>query len=239
MKKLKNKNLIYFKLDLSDAIMPNNWPKEVPMILSLCSGKYQKDFDIIPKTESWYTSLLEFLKIGNDIPIGLSKNRLPIGSKVFDETNNIVCQGEDKNLYLKKIKKQNNDKENILKLLRIKFTGIKDCFLVDFNETVELLMNGSRPFKTLTSVYDVFNDVFISAGGSTYQDNKSAALGAYNSIIDFNALKTTLNLFTKEEKILLREYLVEISCLSPIFKVLEGQIELDVNREDKTNKKRV
>lgn len=244
MKKNKKQNnpIEFFTLDLTDAILPKDWPSDIPLVLKLQTGQHEKKYDIVISDESWYQSLLKFVSknqygVKNDtLPIGMNSTSMHIGAKLYDKNKELVAQGKDKKLHLQEVANNNSNLEQILIPLREKFLGVKDKYLIDFNETQELLLKSSRPFITKETISNVFSDIFLAGGGSTYQDNSLASLGAYNSLIDFNALNCTLDLFEKDELKLLGDFFKNAAYLTPIHSIINGQIK---TRNESFNKPKI
>lgn len=228
-----------FTLDLTDALLPKAWPVDIPLILRLQTGQYGQDYDIIPSDEPWYESLLKFVKKqqyttkDDSLPISVRSQNMHVGAKVYDANQKIVAQGKDRLVYLKEIEEKKESLEKILVPLREKFLGIKDKYLIDFNETQESLLETYRPFTDAGTIFDVLNDIMMSSGASTYKDGSLASLGAYNSLIDFEVLNCILNLFNKEELVLLESATRQLSYLTPIHSVINGQVK---SRNEKSTK---
>ena len=233
MKKNKKLNLPIesFTLDLTDAILPKSWPLDIPLILKLQTGQYEKNYDIAVSDEPWYQSLLKFvaknsyISKNESLPIGISATRMQIGAKIYNSEQVLVAQGKDKQLHLSEVAKESYELEQVLIRLRANFPGIKDKYLIDFNETQQSLLKDGHHLTHLNTVFNTFNDVFMSGGGSTYSDGSSACLGAYSSVIDYEVLNCTINLFNKEELILLEEAAKDLSYLSPIYSLIYGQVK--------------
>jgi len=234
-----------YTLDLSNAIMPKDWPKSIPTLLDLETGKFGKDFDIVVKDDNWYQDLKDFVIKSNrynlvvDVPIGLNINSLPIGSKVFNENKEVIALGRDRLVYEQKKALEVKELEDKLNSLRKIYPKIKDEYLIDFDETQELLLKGNRPFTNGVNIYNTFSDVFLSGGGSTYSDKKVASLGAYNSLLDFEALDQTLGLFKFEEVKILSEELKSLSCLSPIYKLIQTVVDRLVVKEENSSRAKI
>lgn len=235
MKKNKTPPIENFTLDLTDAILPVNWPSDAPLILNLQTGQHQQHYDIIPSDMPWYKSLVKFVnrnpKIPKDntLPIGVSALQMHVGAVIYDKYQNIVAQGKNKEVYFKEVEQTQKNLEKLLNPLRKKFPSIKDNFLQDFNETQDSLLNTYRPFENATMIYDVFCDIYYSGGGSTYEDGSTSSIGAYRSLIDFNTLKATLDLFDKNELELMVQASEKNAYLTPIHSVINGQIKSKIN----------
>lgn len=234
-----------FTLDLTNAILPASWPSDIPLLIQLQTGQYQKDYDIFPQNNSWYDSLLNYVSKNrfysqteskSQFPIGINKNAIFVGAKIYDVNQNLVAQGKDRQLYIKEETKKKQELENTLIPLREKFPGIKDKYLIEFNESQESLLKAYQPIKNTNTAYDVFNDIFMAGGGSTYSDKLIASLGAYNSVIDFEVLKCTLSLFDKNELKILEESFESLSYLTPIHSLIHGQIKSKNTEKDKNIK---
>jgi len=213
--------------------------------LDLETGKFGKDFDIVVKEDTWYQDLKDFVVKSNryylavDAPIGLNMNSLPIGSKVLNENKEVVAVGRDRLVYEQKKALETKELETKLADLRNVFPKIKDKYLIDFNETQELLLRGKRPFTNGINIYNTFSDIFLSGGGSTYSDNKVASLGAYNSLLDFEVLDQTLGLFKNEEVNILNEELKSLSYLSPIYKLIQTVVDRLVVKEENSGSAKI
>ena len=245
-KKKNQKEIKNFILDLTDAILPENWPFDIPLLIQLETGQHQKDYDITPQEFPWYNSLLNYVSKKRfnsqtdskfNFPIGINKNAMFIGAKIYDSDKNLVAQGKNRYEHLKEESEKKQELENQLAPLRKKFLGIKDKYLIDFNETQESLLKSYQPIKNKNTVYDTFSDIFMSGGGSTYNDKSLASLGAYSSVIDFEVLNCTLLLFEKNELKLLEESFEELSYLTPIHSLIHGQIKSKNNEKHKKNNK--
>lgn len=244
MKKIKKYNLPieFFTLDLTDAILPKSWPSDIPLVLKLQTGQHEKNYDIVVSDEPWYNSLLKFVSKNSynskdeSLPIGINAARMQIGAKIYNSEQVLVAQGKNKELYLAEFAKEANELENFLIELRASFPGIKDKYLIDFNETQQLLLKDDRPLTHYNTVFNTFNDIFMCGGGSTYSDGSLACLGAYNSLIDYEVLNCVINLFNKEELVLLQEATEGLCYLSPIYSLINGQIQA---RNEKQNKPRI
>jgi hypothetical protein len=229
----------FFTLDLTDAILPKAWPSDIPLLLKLQTGQHEKKYDIVANDEPWYQSLLKFVAKNqyttkdDTLPVGMNGTSMHIGAKVYDANQKLVDQGKNKKLHLQEVLQKSHDLEQTLIPLREKFLGIKDKYLIEFNETQESLLKCYRPILNKQTASEVFSDILLSGGGSTYQDGTLASLGAYSSVIDFNTLKCTLDLFEKEELKLLGEDSENFAYLTPIHSVINGQIQA---RLEKTNK---
>lgn len=241
--KKQNSPIEIFTLDLTDAILPNGWPSDIPLSLKLQTGQYEKKYDIISSDETWYKSLLKFVAknqrkpLDDSLPIGVNGNGLYVGAKIYDANQNIVDKGKSKKLHFKEIKQESDDLEQKLIPLREKFVGIKDKYLLEFNEAQDSLLKHYRPLSENQTLDNVFSDILLAGGGSTYQDGSLASLGAYSSLLDFNVLKCTLDLFEKEELKLLGEVYENIAYLTPIHSLINGQIKAKNSKSQKPKMK--
>lgn len=248
MKNKKNKsNISKYILDLNDAIMPKDWPQSIPKLLDLETGKFEKDFDIVIKESDWYNDLKLFVnknnvyKLNSNLPIGLNKCSLPIGSKILNETKEIIALGKNRLIYEQNKFLEIKKLEEKLIYLKKKFPKIKKEYLIDFNDTQELLLNNNdRHLINGINIYNSFNDIFLAGGGSTYSDKKLASLGSYNSLLDFEVLDQTLSLFKIEEIKKLKKEFFNLAYLSPIFNLINTYIDnliLNENFKKAVNKK--
>lgn len=215
-------------LDISDAMMATGWPSGIPDIIPIRKGVHSFDYDIIENAE-WGGILRNFVnsmrQISDTIPIGVSKNSLPIGSFIKDSTGNILVSGRDKEVYLKEIKDKKEKHDGKVLGLKLLYPYMDDKYIIDYSETIDLLFdNINKKDKGMQEVYDIFNDVLLSGGGSTYSSGDVAALGAWSSVIDYKVLGEVFKLFNKEDLVSLSEALLSMASYSPLHSVMNGQL---------------
>ncbi len=236
-----------YTLDLSDAILPENWPTNLPKQLKVKKGSNILNYDIIEEPE-WAKTLRDFVEKNSryldvaksrELPIGINHFNLPIGSIISDEDGNIIAQGKNKKTYLKQQQDKQEKHAQQISELQLIYPHIKEEFLIEFNDSVKLLLNEQtvRPLSNAHNIYDTFNDLLIAAGGSLYRDGSTASLGAYSSTIDYNALNTVFDLFQKEELSLLKDALEEVGSYSPLHSVMRGSLETYIEKAGSAKKK--
>ena len=243
MNKKVKKLIEFYTLDISNAIMPKDWPIEIPKQLKLKTGEHEKDFDVVVDENSkWGEIFLNYYKTKNNrsyidlkLPIGLNKVGLPVGSKLLDASGKVIAKGANREKYETAIAQIKISEKNILEDLKPLYPNVQEKFLMDYHGTIESLKS-YLPLKTELNAYEVFVDIFQSGGGSTYQNGQTAMLGAYNSIIDFEVLKTTLRLFTREDLVLVDKAFKNYKDLTPIHSVISGQLDLFLNKKLKPSR---
>ncbi len=233
-------------LDLSDAILPENWPTNIPLQINVTKGNHDKSFDIV-ENDTWFPSLRTYVEensrylnveASRKLPIGINENGLLIGSHISDQNGNIIIQGKNKKAYLEQKQQKENETAATIASLKEKYPLIKDSFIIEFNDTVNLLLKDiTRPIDSHTMIYDTFNDIFIAGGGSLYPSGATAALGAYSSVIDFDALNAVLQLFEPTELKLLKDGLSDVGSYSPLHSLMAGWTDTFILKQNKPNSK--